>query len=145
MIGWFHALLLPWLRHSMQRTIKTRSAFPLEWRTRHSKNIHCTQALSLFLSIQENYEIMQHKTLEQRCAAAQILQSHKPSAVVLVDTILNSANIAYGAFPQRLYIIRQNNVVYQGGLGPSYYNLEEVRLWLEKYRQQITSDKTCLL
>ena len=51
----------------------------------------------------------------------------------MVDTIDNEANISYGAVPQRLYVIVEGKIVYQGGMGPIYYNLEEVKDWLASY------------
>ena len=46
----------------------------------------------------------------------------------------NEANDAYGAWPERLYIIQQGKIVYEGGTGPYNYNLGEVEKWLEKYK-----------
>jgi len=45
----------------------------------------------------------------------------------------DEASNAYGAHPERLYIILDGKIVYQGGLGPMDYHPEEVDSWLEKY------------
>lgn len=51
----------------------------------------------------------------------------------MVDVMSDLANIAYGAVPERLYIIRDGIVKYQGGVGPFRYSLTEVRQWLSKF------------
>lgn len=51
--------------------------------------------------------------------------------------MLDAANLAYGASPERLYIIRDSRIVYQGGPGPMSYNIKEVRVWLENYAGRI--------
>ncbi|KAK3744431.1 hypothetical protein QZH41_003167 [Actinostola sp. cb2023] len=84
----------------------------------------------------ENYKIPQHKTLQQRLVAAHIMQSQKPPAPVFVDTMANTANIAYGAFPERLYIIHGGVITYEGGIGPMNYNVVDVHEWLMRYRVQ---------
>lgn len=47
--------------------------------------------------------------------------------------MLDAANLAYGASPERLYIIQESQIVYQGGPGPMSYRTQEVRVWLENY------------
>lgn len=49
-----------------------------------------------------------HRTLEERCIAAQKMASSVDLSGfhVTVDTMLNGANIAYGAIPIRLYIVQ---------------------------------------
>lgn len=88
---------------------------------------------SLPLAFQNNYNIPKHRTQEERCAAARLLLSHNPPCTVRVDTMLDAANLAYGASPERLYIIRDSRIVYQGGPGPMSYSTHEVRIWLENY------------
>lgn len=82
-----------------------------------------------------NIEIQQHKNLIERCDAAKRLQeSCSCTAPIVVDSMQNEANDAYGAWPERLYIIQQGKIVYEGGTGPYNYNLGEVEKWLEKYK-----------
>lgn len=57
---------------------------------------------------------------------------------VTVDTMLNGANIAYGAIPIRLYIVQDRRVAYQGGAGPLFYRMHEVSEWLQKYRENFS-------
>lgn len=44
----------------------------------------------------------------------------------------NAANAAYGATPERLYIIKDGIILYQGGMGPFGYDLAEVTCCLNK-------------
>ncbi|KAL9989033.1 hypothetical protein ACROYT_G003541 [Oculina patagonica] len=44
---------------------------------------------------------------------------------VMVDTWNNEATEAYGAFPERLFILQQGQIVYEGGTGPYNYVLPE--------------------
>jgi len=88
-------------------------------------------------AFKNNYNIPKHQTQADRCAAAQLLLSHNPPCPVAVDSMLDAANLAYGASPERLYIIRDNRIVYQGGPGPFAYNIKEVRVWLENYSGRV--------
>ena len=85
---------------------------------------------------QNNVEIAQHKSLKDRCQAAEILKSSGCPAPVMVDTMENEATKAYAAFPERLFIVQQGQIVYEGGTGPYNYDLTEVRQWLEEYRDK---------
>ena len=84
---------------------------------------------------QNNVEIPQHKTLKERCDAAKLLiKSSRCPVPVMVDTLHNEATEAYGAFPERLFIIQKGKIEYEGGTGPYNYTLPEVRDWLETYK-----------
>ena len=85
---------------------------------------------------QNNVEIKQHKSLKERCEAADILKSSRCPAPIMVDTMEDEATKAYGAFPERLFIIQQGQIVYEGGMGPYNYDLNEVTRWLEKWRSE---------
>ena len=79
--------------------------------------------------------IPRHKTQEDRCSAARLLQQHvELPCPLLVDTMRDEANSAYGAAPIRLYIIQEGRVIYAGGAGPTLYKLVEVRSYLENLR-----------
>ena len=54
------------------------------------------------------------------------------SCPILVDDMTNEANIAYGALPERLYIIYNGKVVYVGGHGPYNYSLDDMKKSLDK-------------
>ena len=51
---------------------------------------------------------------------------------VLVDLMEDEANRKYAAFPERLYGILDGKVGYVGDVGPSGYDIEELKAWLKK-------------
>ncbi|KAL9989026.1 hypothetical protein ACROYT_G003534 [Oculina patagonica] len=86
--------------------------------------------------IKNNYVINDHKNLEDRLQAAQMLASLDPLAPIVVDTLKNEALLSYAAFPDRLYIVHDGRVAYEGDIGPWGYDLEELRHWLESWKGQ---------
>ncbi|KAK2835647.1 hypothetical protein Q5P01_016131 [Channa striata] len=81
-----------------------------------------------------NYDIKQHRSLEDRLSAAQILVQNEPLCPVVVDEMNDVTAINYGALPERLYVLQAGKVVYKGGTGPWGYNPQEVRSFLEKIK-----------
>ncbi|MCL4119136.1 UNVERIFIED_CONTAM: hypothetical protein GTU68_020680, partial [Idotea baltica] len=64
------------------------------------------------------------RTIEERIEAAQKLVASEPQdCPVVVDDISNQVNEAYAALPERLFIILDNVVVYQGEQGPLGYKV----------------------
>ncbi|XP_035693289.1 type I iodothyronine deiodinase-like [Branchiostoma floridae] len=78
-------------------------------------------------------DIKQHRSLEERLAAAEMLALHDIPCPILVDTMDNAAARAYAAIPDRLYIVLDGVCVYKGEQGPNGYHPEEVRDWLQKF------------
>ncbi|KAB0344654.1 hypothetical protein FD754_021580 [Muntiacus muntjak] len=81
------------------------------------------------------FEIKKHQNQEDRCAAAhQLLErfSLPPQCRVVADRMDNNANVAYGVAFERVCIVQRQKIAYLGGKGPFFYNLQEVRRWLEK-------------
>lgn len=86
---------------------------------------------------QNNPKILQHRTIEERRAAAKLLQPYCPDEVsIVVDTMCDAANAAYGAIPERLYVIKDDVISYQGGVGPFSYDLAEVETCLTQIFQE---------
>jgi len=81
------------------------------------------------------FQIGKHKNLSGRLEAARELLNAEelPEGPMLVDNMDDEASRAYGAQPERLYIILDGRIVYQGGVGPWLYKPEEVNAWLEKH------------
>lgn len=46
------------------------------------------------------------------------------------NSMAGEVEARFGAWPERLYILQNGVVVYQGGLGPFDYKLSEVKEWL---------------
>lgn len=86
----------------------------------------------------KNYKIDTHKVMDERMAAAQTLREEAGSSLsgcpIFVDPMDNRANNAYAATPERLYIIKDGKIVYEGGLGPFGYKLREVEEFLTKMK-----------
>lgn len=75
--------------------------------------------------------IANHKSIEDRVAAAQrFVRDFNFPGEVVCDSFHDDVNDRFGAWPERLYIIEQGVVVYQGGIGPFEYKLAEVKDWL---------------
>lgn len=81
-----------------------------------------------------NYDINQHKSLEDRLSAARILVQKDPLCPVVVDEMSDCTAMKYGALPERLYVLLDGKVVYKGGMGPWGYKPLEVRAFLEKMK-----------
>ncbi|KAG9481748.1 hypothetical protein GDO78_010790 [Eleutherodactylus coqui] len=81
------------------------------------------------------YEVKKHRNQDDRCAAAnKLLEKYSlPSQCqVVADCMDNNANVAYGVSFERVCIVQRQKIVYLGGKGPFYYNLKEVRQWMEQ-------------
>ena len=67
--------------------------------------------------------------------ASKILLDHKSpedNYKLVVDLMDNKASTAYAAMPERLYVILDGKIVYEGLQGPFDYRLNEVEEYLEK-------------
>lgn len=90
-----------------------------------------------FLFVQNNVTISRHQTLEQRCNAAKLMLDSVEfhNCAVMVDNMNDEANKAYAGKPIRLYIIKDKEIEYAGGIGPTFYNPKEVIQWLQSSRR----------
>ncbi|XP_068247129.1 type I iodothyronine deiodinase-like [Palaemon carinicauda] len=85
--------------------------------------------------IEGNIEVANHKSLQDRFAAAQRMIDLEPqSCPVLIDPLTDESSKAYAGLPERLYIILDGVIVYKGARGPTGYRLEEVEQWLKKFK-----------
>ncbi|OCT65110.1 hypothetical protein XELAEV_18041352mg [Xenopus laevis] len=81
-----------------------------------------------------SYEVKKHRNQEERCAAASKLLEYfsiPPQCQVVADCMDNNANVAYGVSFERVCIVQRQKIVYLGGKGPFFYNIQEIRRWLE--------------
>jgi len=74
----------------------------------------------------------QPKTLQQRVFIANdFIKRFKFTLPFGIDDMSNAADLAYSAWPERLYIVDESGrIAYRGGMGPFHYNPSEVREWL---------------
>lgn len=80
-----------------------------------------------------NFDIDNHKRIQDRMKAVETLRKQQSSCEVVADDISNDLNYKYGAMYERLFIVLNGKVVYLGQRGPQGYHLEEVEEWLTKY------------
>lgn len=92
-----------------------------------------------WISTDAPYDIPKHRCLEDRLKAASLMKDESPNCFVVADGMDNSSNAAYGAYFERLYVLLNQKVVYQGRRGPEGYKISELRLWLEQYTKQSSS------
>lgn len=90
-----------------------------------------------WVSTDAPYQIPKHRCLEDRLSAAQLMRTEVPGCAVVVDSMENSSNAAYGAYFDRLYVVQEGKVVYQGGRGPERYRISELKDWLDRYRESL--------
>ncbi|XP_042215641.1 type I iodothyronine deiodinase-like isoform X4 [Homarus americanus] len=89
-------------------------------------------------ALKDNIEINKHKTLEERFLAAQTMLDMEPlKCPVMVDRLEDEANNAYGALPERLFIILNGVIVYKGEQGPMGYKVNEAENWLQNHKLQL--------
>lgn len=79
----------------------------------HSSEItHCV-SISDGWAFTNNFDINQHRSLEERLSAAQIVVQKEPLCPVVVDEMNDITAIKYGALPERLYVLQAGKVVYK--------------------------------
>lgn len=98
-----------------------------------------------WVSTDAPYQIPKHQCLEDRVKAAQLMTLEIPDCLVVVDNMDNASNAAYGAYFERLYIVQQETVVYQGGRGPEGYKISELKHWLDQYKNQLNNSSTVVI
>ncbi|XP_046861549.1 thyroxine 5-deiodinase-like [Xenia sp. Carnegie-2017] len=90
-------------------------------------------------SFKNNFiKVRKHRNRYERCKAAQKLHELNLQCQIMVDTMDDNANVAFGALPERLYAIEDGKVAYVGGQGPMNSSMKAARDWLESYREKNT-------
>jgi hypothetical protein len=88
---------------------------------------HPTDGWQTDSNVAEGILFQQHQSYEEResVAATCSLDLHM-SLPILVEEMDNAMDEAYGAAPERLYLIgADGRVVYHGGAGPHFFDLDE--------------------
>jgi len=73
-----------------------------------------------------------HKTLQDRLEAGKFLAEIAKNVPVVVDSMDDGNTKAYGARPDRLFIVKDGRIAYVGGTGPINYNLVEMEASLKR-------------
>jgi len=102
--------------------------------TVYVREAHSTDEWQMKSNVKEDVCYAQPKTLEQRVAIANdFVQRQKYPLPFGIDDMSNAADLAYSAWPERLYVIDEHGrIAYAGGMGPFNYDPKEVRAWLAK-------------
>jgi Iodothyronine deiodinase len=88
---------------------------------------HPTDGWQTDSNVAEGVLFRQHQSYEEResVAATCSLDQHL-SLPVLIEEMDNAIDEAYGAAPERLYLIgADGRVAYRGGAGPHFFDLDE--------------------
>lgn len=79
-----------------------------------------------------------HKSLENRNEAAQILKDMFPDCPIYLDGFENEAEKLYSAFPDKMVIIYDDHIQYIGGQGPFGFKITELVDHLEKLLDELS-------
>jgi len=75
----------------------------------------------------------QPTTIQERNKIANLFrEQHNYHHPLFLDNMQNSVEDVFAAWPERLYIVEKNKIVYVGGIGPFQYHPNEVDEWLHK-------------
>ena len=89
---------------------------------------HPTDGWQVDSNVDENVLFRQHQSFEERDEAAQSCTIGLHISIpTLVEEMDNTIDEAYGAAPERLYLIgKDGRVAYHGGAGPHLFDLDEL-------------------
>jgi len=68
-----------------------------------------------------------HQSFDEREEVAEVCSLNLEITIpVLVEEMDNAVDEAYGAAPERLYVVgKDGKIFYQGGAGPHFFNVED--------------------
>ncbi|PKB70573.1 MAG: hypothetical protein BZY87_09990 [SAR202 cluster bacterium Io17-Chloro-G6] len=89
---------------------------------------HPTDGWQVDANVNDGVYLRQHQSFDERDDAAQSCTIGLHISIpTLVEEMDNSIDEAYGAAPERLYLIgKDGKVIYHGGAGPHFFDLEEL-------------------
>jgi hypothetical protein len=94
---------------------------------------HAEDGWQLESNVAEGALVKQHKTFEERRAAARLCAEALDLTIpMLLDGMDDGVNEAFSAWPERIYIIEGGKIVYRGGPGPYEFNPWEARAALKR-------------
>ena len=96
---------------------------------------HPTDGWQAQTNVEKGILYRQHQDFEEREAVAMVcsLDLHI-SIPLLVEEMDNVIDDAYGAAPERLYLVgKDGRVAYRGGTGPHFFDLNEWETAIETY------------
>ena len=101
------------------------------------KEIHPTDGWQVDENEAEGVLVPQHGSMEERVAVGQTCMVKMALEMpAVVDEMDDAVAIAYGAMPERLYLIGDDGrVAYKGGVGPMFFRPDEWEAAIEGYLQ----------
>ena len=102
--------------------------------TVYVREAHPTDEWQMKSNVKDDVCYAQPKTLQQRVVIANdFIKRFKYPLPFGVDDMANGADLAYSAWPERIYIIDESgHIAYRGGIGPFNYKPQEARDWLAR-------------
>ncbi len=100
--------------------------------TVYVREAHPTDEWQMDSNVKDDVCYPQPHSLHDRVVIANdfVQRFHFPAPLV-IDTMANTANDLYSAWPERLYVIdTDGKIIYRGGQGPFDYHPDEVRALL---------------
>ena len=88
---------------------------------------HPTDGWQTDSNIEEGVLFRQHQSYDERESAAQSCSIGLHIGLpIIIEEMDNAIDEAYGAAPERLYLVDvDGNVAYRGGAGPHFFDLDE--------------------
>lgn len=88
---------------------------------------HPTDGWQVESNVQEGVLFSQHRSYDEREAVAQSCSIDLHIGLpIIIEEMDNAVDEAYGAAPERLYLVDvDGNVAYHGGAGPHFFDLDE--------------------
>lgn len=105
-----------------------------EFLTIYIREAHPEDEWQMDDNVQQDVCYRQPQSLSDRLAIVKdFVQRFSYPIPIAVDTMADTADVTYGAWPERLYIVETDGTIaYKGGMGPYGYKPEEVREWLSR-------------
>lgn len=102
------------------------------------KEIHPTDGWQVKENEQGGVLVRQHRSFDERVEVGQACMAKMALEMpAVVDEMDDAVARAYGAMPERLYLIgRDGRVVYKGGVGPMFFRPREWEEAIERYLDQ---------
>ena len=96
---------------------------------------HPTDGWQTDSNIADGILFRQHRSYAEREAVAQSCSLDLHIGLpIIIEEMDNAIDEAYGAAPERLYLVGvDGKVAYQGGAGPHFFNLDEWERAIEAY------------
>ena len=117
--------------------VSEASRYPIDFLLIYIEEAHPTDG---WIFEKNRYKIRQPVCLEERIAAAkQFAADTSLKCPILVDNMHNEANEKYGALPERLYIIFNGIIIFEGEQGPAY-DLEKMRRVLIDFCSRVVTN-----